>query len=359
MSEQIYVDTMAFLNKPGFPPALDSGINSKVPPTSANHVNIAPGNNLDLALVTVAPPFFRETSGVLNGATAPSGRHILGALGYREYMENQPNTKVVLSANDLGTVGDSNLHWIANFQGSPADVDKGTNLKQLFDAGIRTLGFGYNDPGHPFAAFTEPTRRLDNRGKRFIDQMAEQGMMLDVSHAGSQAVLDAVDWLRDTNSPGRIFVSHTGLQTPDATHARNFPPEVMEAIVERGGVIGIYALAFALHEQNSSVTRMTDNLAETIELVGEDNVTLGTDGIYSFLPDQEGRELFKLMSKDVDAKGAFRASYPPEARILNTPHKLKVIEAILRSRSFGEERTKKVMGTNALRFFKEALPQAA
>lgn len=314
---------------------------------------IDPAIDIQFAHATAAPPFAKTTEQLLNGVTAPNGQHILGVIGFREALESQ-DARIVRTADDLIGVGSGALRVVMGFQGSPVDADKDDNLERMYAAGLRTIGLGYKDP-HFVPAFPEATRRLDERGKRYVRRIGEAGLILDLSHAGAQAALDALEIVRDTEGMS-AFVSHTGVQNSKNSHPRTFPSEVLEATVEAGGVVGVVDVGFILNRKDNTMRPMLDHINQAVELLGYRNVAVGSDGIYHRYRRVRRREQFERMKKDVDSDGKFASRYPPEPHRLCTPRKMQRIEAGLRETyGYNDEQIQAITGGNGIRFFETAL----
>lgn len=331
------VDTLAFLDAHGRLPNVDENI------------------GLEVAHVTAAPPPFLQTEQLLDGAETPGG-HIPGINGFRGFLEKQ-GIVIVKSGDDLYNLElGRHPRAILGIQGSPVDADRG-NLQRLHDAGLRVVGLGYETGDHPIGpGFMDNKQPLPDRGRRFIDDLASTGMVFDLSHAGHQAALDALDYIRDGNIDLPVFASHTGVKGKTSEHNRNFPVEVLDAIKERGGIIGIYGLTFALHDTDKTVQPMVANIHEAVDLLGHDAVAIGSDGIYKEFTEEERQQQFAMLLRMQKNADAFAPSYPMEADQLNTPTKMDVIADLLRQEGqYTESQIAAIIGGNALRFFRQSL----
>jgi len=335
----IRVDNLAFLDEHGMPPTL------------------SPELELNVAHATAAPPFFTTTEQILNGATAPNGIEIIGVNGFRDHLKSQNVTVVEASADIDGvTTSDADLRVIMGIQGSPHDATS-RNIARLRQAGLRVMGIGYQSADHPYGAgFSDPAKGLTPAGRDYLDNLAENGMILDLSHSGHQTAYDALEYARDSLPELPVFASHTGILEASGGHNRNFPLEILQGIKERGGIVGIYALTFALHSSDNSLDPMIEHINTAIAELGPETVAIGTDGIYHHFSEEERQAQFVALSNQLDPT-VFSARYPSEPDELNTPDKMGVLFEALRYGGYGHNRAtvEGVIGLNSLRFYQSAI----
>src|SRR6185436_4614468 len=74
---------------------------------------------------------------------------------------------------------------------------------------------------------------LTDKGKEMIRRMEAKGMLVDLAHASSKTIDDA---LTITAKP--VVVSHTGVKGT-CDNQRNLSDDQLKAIAKTGGVIGI------------------------------------------------------------------------------------------------------------------------
>lgn len=334
----IRADNLAFLNAHGKPPDVHERI------------------GLDLAHVTAAPPFFSQTEQLLHGDMASNGRMVPGINAFRNHLEAQ-DISVIRTADDLAKLEDAadSLSVILGIQGSPSDADS-AGIAKLHGAGLRVMGIGYESADHPFGAgFSDISKGLTDAGRRYLEALADNGMILDLSHSGHQTALDALEYAKDRLPGLPIFASHTGVLEASSDHNRNFPNEILQGIKERGGIVGIYALTFALHDQDNSLKPVLDHIAAAVSEIGTDAVAIGSDGIYQHYSEVERRAQFADMSRMLNPK-LFSARYPTEPDELNTPLKMDVLAVALQERGYTQEQVAGIIGLNAIRFYRESLP---
>ena len=194
-------------------------------------------------------------------------------------------------------------------------------LEELWDHGYRMLA-----PTHFFdnevagSAHGEEKGGLTPFGVRVVDRMQEIGFVIDLAHA-SPATID--DVLARAKSP--VIVSHTGVQAT-CPGPRNLSDAHLRAIAATGGLVGIGFFEGAVCDPSP------DGIARAIrhaaDVVGVEHVALGSDW-----------------------DGATSVVVGPGELVY-------VTDALLRA-GFSEAEVRGVMGRNAQRVLRAALPQAA
>jgi microsomal dipeptidase-like Zn-dependent dipeptidase len=148
MKKGCFADGLAFPNWPGNPLMAD------------------PALDLDLALVTVAPP------------SGPGGKDLsihdlleLVEKGVKE-IRSQDRLRIVLKAGDIELAETNNRTAIVlGLQNSPAGFDH-TVIHTLFDAGVRVFGLWYQDKNALGGGFACPLEPLSDEGKSVITRLA-------------------------------------------------------------------------------------------------------------------------------------------------------------------------------------------
>lgn len=237
-------------------------------------------------------------------------------------------------------------------QNPPEDIALGedSSLCELTDAGIKFMGLAYELDSSYGAGFANPYGRLTRKGQRLIGNMANLGMVLDLSHAGHQTARDAIEYIINKNLTLKVVATHTACHAVYG-HKRNLPDDVFQGIVYLGGVIGLATATFMLHPTNNTMEPFFDHLHHLLKVVGADHVVLGTDGFYRTMDTEESEKLFQMMKEKIDPRGNFQARYPDQPFELNRPDRLAVIERGMLDHGISPATIKKVMGENLIGFF--------
>lgn len=165
-------------------------------------------------------------------------------------------------------------------------------LEQLADMGVRMMTLTWNFPnelGHPninslerqlgYQALFQPDRvhGLTETGRAFVARMEELGIVVDVSHLSDKGFWDVLE------TAGKPFVaSHSNARTV-CPCVRNLTDEMIRALAQRGGVMGLNFCADFLHtapEGAPNPGRLEDVTAHArhiFQVGGEDCLGLGSD----------------------------------------------------------------------------------
>jgi membrane dipeptidase len=115
---------------------------------------------------------------------------------------------------------------------------------------------------------------LSEFGRQFVARCNEVGVIVDTSHSGLGTTLDAC---RTSRQP--VVATHTGAAAL-YPHARAKTDDVLRAIADTGGVIGVFAVPFMLSPASGkppTIELMLDHLDHIAALVGWRHLAIGTD----------------------------------------------------------------------------------
>jgi len=164
----------------------------------------------------------------------------------------------------------------AGFMSTQDSADLGSKLEHLeahFELGLRMLGLSYNVQNAVAGGCME---RFDggvtHLGAELIRQMDELGMIVDTSHSGRRATLDACEL-----SMKPVVASHTSAEALHRTERAKSDDEI-RAIAATGGVVGLVAIpSFLAPGSGVTIEAMLDHIDHIGELVGPQHVAIGTD----------------------------------------------------------------------------------
>jgi len=161
---------------------------------------------------------------------------------------------------------------------------------------------------------------LTDFGRQVVRRLDDRGLLIDLAHA-SEAVID--DVLAMTDRP--IVVSHTGVRGTCDT-PRNLSDRHLRAITAQGGLIGVGTWPTVVCDTNpAAIARAMRYVAD---LVGVEHVALGTDFDGTVKPPFDATGLPQLTGALLDA-------------------------------GFSAAEVQQIMGGNAVRFLRDALPSGA
>ncbi|GEL26881.1 peptidase [Pseudonocardia sulfidoxydans NBRC 16205] len=148
----------------------------------------------------------------------------------------------------------------------------------LYGLGIRQMGLVYSDANTLGGGQKEARDGgLTVFGHRAVERMNALGVLVDVSHAGDRTSRDAID---ASSSP--ISITHAGARAVWPI-ARMKPDDVLRALAERGGVLGIEAAphtTLALDHRAQSIESVMRHFVHAVDLMGIEHVAFGPDTLY-------------------------------------------------------------------------------
>ena len=138
---------------------------------------------------------------------------------------------------------------------------------------------------------------------------------------------------------------------------------VMDHVMDAGGLVCCYLLTFGLKSRNgSSLDIINRHITAMCGLRGVNYVGIGTDGCATGYPSREvWSQFFYILKDKLDPDGTFGARFPDQPDTppgMLTPQRLVTLHNHL-AEVCGPDNADKIMGDNAIRFLRSALPQAA
>lgn len=151
-----------------------------------------------------------------------------------------------------------------------------SRLDELWGKDIRlmTLLWNYeNCIGYPNSRNkTIMEKGLKPFGFEVVERMNELGMVIDVSHMSDGGFWDVI-----THSKQPIVASHSNARSL-CNHPRNLTDEMIRAIADKGGLIGVNFYPYFVNEKGvATVDDIVSHIQHIIHVGGEDVVAIGTD----------------------------------------------------------------------------------
>ena len=234
---------------------------------------------------------------------------------------------------------------ILGFQNLSAFEDRLGYIELFKELGVGIAQMAYNTQNLVgCGCYESHDRGLSDFGRDVVAEMNRVGIMCDLSHVGSQTSHDVI-----LASKKPVCYSHC-LPSGLKEHPRNKSDEQLKFIADQGGFIGVTMFSpFLPKGPDSSVDDYVEAIDYVIDLVGEDQVGIGTDFTQGY-----GQEFFDWITHD---KGTGR-KLTDFGRVQN-PEGIRTIgefpnltAAMLRA-GWDEAKTAKIMGQNWLRVLKE------
>lgn len=145
----------------------------------------------------------------------------------------------------------------------------------LFRFGIRMMHLTYNRRNMIGDGCAETANGgLSDFGRTVVAEMNRVGLIVDIAHSGWQTSLEAAQV-----SAKPMVASHTVCAALNA-HCRSKPDEVIRAIADTGGTVGICCIP-AFLGGTGDIRAFLDHIDHVVKTVGIDHVTIGTDVAYT------------------------------------------------------------------------------
>ncbi len=223
----------------------------------------------------------------------------------------------------------------------------------LYGLGIRSMGVVYSESNSLGSGLKEKRDGgLTSRGYEAVERMNKLGVAIDVSHAGDQTALDVIEV-----SKTPIFMSHCGASAV-WNIPRMFPDKVLQALAEKGGIIGIEAAphtTISERHKEHSIESIMDHVVYCIDLLDIDHVAIGPDTLYG---DHVG--LHKAFATQLSTSAShigIATEFPRVEYVKGFENPSEVFPNVVRwlvKNGYSNNEIQKIIGTNALRVLKAA-----
>jgi len=235
--------------------------------------------------------------------------------------------KDILKAKETGK-----LAIAFDLEGSEPLLGNLNMISFYYDLGVRQMLLAYNKDNRASGGCMEGYIGLTDFGKDVIREMNRVGMVVDVSHMGYRATMEAFEV-----STKPVIFSHSN---PKALreHARNISDEQIKACAKSGGVIGINGIGDFLTGTSSEI--FVQNIEYVLNLVGPEHVGIGLDYVI------DKQELMDYINGHPDV-------FPPEKfndyLAMVEPEQIPEFTELLHQKGYSEQIISGILGGNFLR----------
>ena len=189
---------------------------------------------------------------------------------------------------------------------------------------------------------------LSNLGIEFVKEMNRLHMLIDLSHCGPKLTMEATEL-----SEQPVVCTHTGPRVL-VDHIRNKSDEILKAIANKGGVIGVTLYTSFCEIRKGSHPTFEDFMAMVdyiVKLIGPDHVGIGFD------INQESPQSYASWSlRYPNIPGRFtwreRNILADKDGWIDIGQWIKITEWLV-DHGYSDEDIKKILGLNFLNVFKE------
>lgn len=268
----------------------------------------------------------------LYGATAPPGEArawaVAQELEFRLAVEENPDR--VQHVRTRADLDDARFRLVLSLEGlEPLEGDPNA-FEDWYELGVRSASLTWNHANEFAGGAATPEQGLSDRGRALVRRFAELGVVLDLAHASEQT------WHDVLAEEVPFSVTHACCRVVH-DHRRSLADWQLEALAERGGVLGVMALRFAVDPEAPTISRLVDHVDHAVAVMGIEHVGLGADFIKLEAPGTE--------SPWIDG--------------FAEPAGYAALVAEFRERGYDGERLDAIQSGNWLRVLRETLPTPA
>ena len=216
--------------------------------------------------------------------------------------------------------------------------------REWWDVGVRVVSlshYGVSTYSHGTATGTDGG--LFPPAKDLLREMDSLGMILDVTHTSDESVRQAMDLFS-----GPVLASHQNCRAL-VPGERQFPDELLERVIERGGVIGTSLDAFMLYRPGIDWVDIPDRR----ETCAREEVTVEDVADHmDYVCQLAGNSLHAALGSDLG--GGVGWSGAPHG--IDSAADYQKLVGVLENRGHSDEDISNIMHRNWQRFYEKWLP---
>ena len=240
---------------------------------------------------------------------------------------------------------DSRLRLVLSMEGAePLEGDAGA-FEEWFATGVRSASLTWNHANAFAGGIDSPRQGLTSEGRTLIRRFRELGVLLDLAHASEQTWRDVIE--EDIG----FSVTHAGCRAV-CDHPRNLEDWQLEALAQRGGVLGLMALPFVIDRDTATLARWLDHFDHAVAVMGIAHVGVGADFVDQVTPGEKSSPLDR--TEGVTSASAAKARLALEG--FTGPEAFPIMVAALRERGYDGPQLDAITSGNWLRILRGTLP---
>lgn len=228
-------------------------------------------------------------------------------------------------------------------------------VRLFFQLGIRMMHVTYNRRNMLGDGCAEIANGgLSDFGREAVAEMNRVGVIVDVAHSGWRTSLESA---KASTRP--MVASHTTCDELNH-HIRAKPDEVIKAICDTGGLIGICCIPNFLG-RTGDIAALIDHIDHAVKKYGVEHVGIGTDvahvsqnaGAQNALVKSRGKRRERFAS--LWPEGALGGNWPGRRTLAWTNWPLFTVGLV--QRGYSDDDIAAILGGNMLRVCREVLPE--
>lgn len=226
-------------------------------------------------------------------------------------------------------------------------------VRVFFQLGIRMMHLTYQRRNTIGDGSGETANAgLSDFGRAVVAEMNRQKIIVDVAHAGWQTSLEGA---RASRKP--MVASHTTCAAINR-HIRSKPDEVIRAIADTGGLVGICCIPQFLGGKGD-IAVFLDHIEHVVKRFGTDHVAIGTDVAYT---SQNAAGENRKLPPRRKSRTHWEALWPPDVAVALSKQSESLawtnwplFTVGLVQRGYSDDDIRKIIGGNMLRVTRDVM----
>lgn len=215
---------------------------------------------------------------------------------YRKIIGDEDKMVVLSSMDELDHLSDDQCAAFLSLEGAEALEGDLTLLHIFYRLGVRQLGLTWNFANEVADGILEDRGGgLTGFGRKLLKEMERLQMIVDVSHLSDKAFWEIIE---DVDLP--ILASHSNCRAI-CSHKRNLTDEQIQAIMMKGGIIGINFVPYFVAEEEPKIADILRHIDHILSMGGEDVIFFGSDfdGVAKKIPGLENMQQLDQLKKEL------------------------------------------------------------
>lgn len=267
-------------------------------------------------------------------------------IAHQDFLIHCKRPEDIIRAHEEGKIA-----WVAAVEGAAPIENDPDRIDILYGLGVRLLGVTYSESNALGNGMKEDNDGgLTKFGKVCVERMNKVGMLIDVSHCGPKTAYDTALF-----SQKPIVASHVGARALWDSK-RLFPDDLIKAIAEKGGIIGIESAphtTMTAKENTHNLDSVMEHFEYVANLVGLDHVTFGVDTLYGDHVALHHTFAKSLSTKETQNSGVSYQEVPFVEGLENPTEASWNTLRWLVKHGYSNDDIQKVLGGNTMRVLKE------
>lgn len=194
-------------------------------------------------------------------------------IAHQDYAMKAEKTEDIINAHKNG-----NIAIIMHLEGASMIENDLDRLDILHGLGVRCMGVVYSEANMLGSGLKESRDGgLTVLGHEAVGRMNKVGITVDIAHVADQTCMDIIE-----TSTKPVMATHAGVRSLWNTK-RMKPDEVLKAMAEKGGVLGIEAAPHTTlteRQKVHSIEPVMEHFEKAVETMGIDHVAFGPDTMF-------------------------------------------------------------------------------